>query len=262
MVEARAVNARLWQRTSTDTVLLDGFHALKHALRFGAEVRLAITNDKDGALALSGELAEDLRSRLSTLLVEVSDQVFRELVPRSHPTGVAALATRPEASTILGVLNRTPRTAPIVVLENPRNLGNIGAVIRLAAGFGVTGVVTTGDADPWHTNVVRGSAGLHFATAIERLNVTDLPAGPLYVMDPEGADIRSMIIPNTALIAFGSERHGISSTLRDRAAQLVAVPMRPHVSSFNLATTVGMALYHWSLLSDAAPSQANVAPLR
>jgi tRNA G18 (ribose-2'-O)-methylase SpoU len=72
-----------------------------------------------------------------------------------------------------------------------------------------------------------------------------LPDGPLYVLDPEGEDIRTVPFPDDALIAFGSERHGISDELREMATRVVAVPMRPQVSSFNLATSVGMGLFHW-----------------
>ncbi|MEC4017383.1 TrmH family RNA methyltransferase [Streptomyces sp. H27-D2] len=236
---------RQWRESAPDAVLLDGFHALKHALRFGADVRLAVTSDKDSVLALAADLAGDLTDRIAEFVIEVPSKTLRELVPKVHPTAVAALAGRRDAAANLAALKRLPRPAPVVVLDNPRNLGNIGAVIRLAAGFGATGVVTTGDIDPWHPNVVRASAGLHYATAVERLGLPELPPGPLYVLDPEGADIRSVAIPDDALIAFGSERHGISPELRARASELVALPMRPQVSSYNLATSVAMALFHW-----------------
>lgn len=55
-----------------------------------------------------------------------------------------------------------------------------------------------------------------------------------------------MRLPDEALLAFGSERSGLSPELRARADRLVALPMRPQVSSYNLATSVGMALFHWS----------------
>nr|WP_189131509.1 RNA methyltransferase [Wenjunlia tyrosinilytica] len=236
---------RRWREAASEGVLLDGFHALKHALRFGADVRMAVATDAAAARELADELADDIAERLDALVVEVPDQILRTLVPRAHPTGVAALATRPSARANLDTLNALPRRSPVVVLDRPRNLGNIGAVVRLAAGFGVTGVVTTGEIDPWHPNAVRGGAGLHFATAVERLDVPDLPQGPIYALDPEGEDIRSVVFPDEALLAFGSERHGISPELRERATELVAVPMRPRVSSFNLATSVGMALFHW-----------------
>jgi RNA methyltransferase, TrmH family len=238
---------RTWRRLADTSVLLDGFPALKHALRFGAEVPVAVAVDRAAALALADDLAPDVREPLTALLTEVPEETYRTLVPRPHPTAVAALAVRPARATHLAAITHTPRTAPVVVLDNPRNLGNAGAVIRLAAGFGATGVVTTGTLDPWHPTVVRGGAGLHFATAVERLEVADLPSGPLFALDPEGDDIRALKLPDDALLAFGSERSGLSAELRERADHLVSLPMRPQVSSYNLATSVAMTLYHWSL---------------
>ncbi|MEU6771678.1 TrmH family RNA methyltransferase [Streptomyces sp. NPDC046759] len=240
-----------WRRCAGAAVLLDGFHAVKHALRFGAEVPVAVTTDKRAALALAEELAGDVRDVLDALLTQVPAETYASLVPRPHPTGVAALAVRPSREANLRTLARTPRTAPVVVLDDPRNLGNAGAVIRLAAGFGAAGVVTTGTLDPWHPTVVRGGAGLHFATAVERLGVDELPPGPLFALDPEGEDIRGTKLPDYAVLAFGSERSGLSAELRARADQLLALPMRPQVSSYNLATSVAMTLYHWSATGGA-----------
>ncbi|MFF8968831.1 TrmH family RNA methyltransferase [Streptomyces sp. NPDC014995] len=241
-----------WRRLADASVLLDGFHALKHAVRFGAEVQMAVAVDRRAVLALADELAPDVRATLDALLTEVPQETYASLVPRPHPTAVAALAVRPSREARLRVLARMPRTAPVVVLDEPRNLGNAGAVIRLAAGFGATGVVTTGTLDPWHPTVVRGGAGLHFATAVERLTVDELPPGPVFALDPEGEDIRGVKLPDDAVLAFGSERSGLSRALRARADHLLALPMRPQVSSYNLATSVAMTLYHWSAGGGAA----------
>ncbi|MFI8188524.1 TrmH family RNA methyltransferase [Streptomyces sp. NPDC085946] len=240
-----------WHRLAAGCVLLDGFHALKHAVRFGAVIPVAVTADRAAALALADELAPDVRGALEALLTEVPQAAYASLVPRPHPTAVAALAVRPSRADNLEKLAHGPRTAPVVVLDNPRNLGNAGAVIRLAAGFGATGVVTTGTLDPWHPTVVRGGAGLHFATAVERLAVGELPSGPVFALDPEGEDIRGLELPDEALLAFGSERSGLSADLRARADHLVSLPMRPQVSSYNLATSVAMTLYHWSATGGA-----------
>ncbi|MFE5863524.1 TrmH family RNA methyltransferase [Streptomyces virginiae] len=225
-----------------DLVLLDGFHALKHALRFGADVRMVIAEDPAAVRALSRELAPDVEAAVVRLTRRAD---LKGVLTRVHPTGVAALAVRPDRAAGIAGLGRLPRPAPVVVLDNPRNLGNVGAVVRLAAGFGATGVVTRGDLDPWHPNVVRAGAGLHYATTVERLALEELPPGPLYALDPEGADIRALTLPDDALLAFGSERHGISPELRARADHLVSLPMRPQVSSYNLATSVAMTLFHW-----------------
>jgi RNA methyltransferase, TrmH family len=245
---------RRWRELAGDNVLLDGFHALKHALRFEASVPLALTEDRDAVLALSAGLAPDLTERLDVLLNEVPVGTLHGLVPRPHPTGVAALAVRG------GGAVADARTAPVVVLDEPRHLGNVGAVIRLAAGAGAAGVLTTGTVDPWHPSVVRASAGLHFATPVRRCEPGELPAGPLYALDPEGRDLRGLVLPDDALLAFGSERHGLSDALRERADHLVALPMRPQVSSYNLATSVAMTLYHW--MAGRAPGSEPQGPVR
>lgn len=234
---------RRWRELAGGSVLLDGFHALKHALRFEAHIPLALTADRASTLALARDLAPDLADTLDRLLHPVPPEALRSLLPRPHPTGVAALAVRGSGR---GGPLPAARTAPLVVLDNPRHLGNVGAVIRVAAGTGAAGVLTTGTLDPWHPNVVRAGAGLHFATPVEaREDASALPDGPLYALDPDGRDLRDVTLPDDALLAFGSERRGLSEELRARADRLVALPMRPEVSSYNLATSVAMTLYHW-----------------
>jgi RNA methyltransferase, TrmH family len=255
MVEDAAGEAvRRWREFAPGAVVLDGFHALKHALRFGADVRVVCTSDKDAVLRLAAALADDVTERLRALAVEVPAAALRTLVPRVHPTGVTALAVRRRAGENLATLTTLPRRAPVVLLDHPRHLGNVGAVVRVAAGFGAAGVVTTGEVDPWHPTVVRAAAGLHYATCVERLEPAAPPPGPCYVLDPDGADIRSIPFPDDAVLVFGSERQGVSPDLRSRATALVAIPMRPMVSSFNLATSVGMALFHWSTGPGPVPS--------
>jgi RNA methyltransferase, TrmH family len=208
----------------TDDVLLDGFHAVKHALRFGAALVSIEAPDRAAALALAAELAPDVLPRLEADLVEVPGLA-----------DVRGVARRPDLP---------PAPGPVVLLDNPRHLGNVGAVVRVAAGLGAGAVLTTGTVDPWHPTVVRAAAGLHFALPVRR--VDDVPPGPLVAFDPAGTDLRHARLPHDAVLAFGSERHGLSGPVRARADLLVAIPMRPGVSSYNLATSVAMALYAWN----------------
>ncbi|HWT93945.1 MAG TPA: TrmH family RNA methyltransferase, partial [Solirubrobacteraceae bacterium] len=50
-------------------------------------------------------------------------------------------------------------------------------------------------------------------------------------------------VPPGALLAFGTERHGLSDALLAQADARVRIPMRAGVSSLNLATAVAAALY-------------------
>ncbi|MCE6995646.1 TrmH family RNA methyltransferase [Saccharothrix sp. S26] len=226
-------------------VVLEGFHAVKHAVRFGGAVDTVVVLDREKAVALARSHAPDLVEVFERARV-VGAAEFERVIGRSHPTGVGGLARRPAVDLA------ARRSAPLVLLDNPRNLGNFGAVIRVAAGLGAGGVVSLGDVDPWHPNVLRGSAGLHFAVPVARLGGPDDVRGTVIAFDAGGRELRDVRIPDDAVLAFGSERHGLSPEVRARADLVVSLPMRPKVSSYNLTTSVAMGLYHWELFRRAS----------
>jgi TrmH family RNA methyltransferase len=76
--------------------------------------------------------------------------------------------------------------------------------------------------------------------------------GTVIAFDAGGRELRDVRIPDGAVLAFGSERHGLSPEVRARADLVVSLPMRPLVSSYNLTTSVAMGLYHWELLRRAS----------
>lgn len=236
----RAVRFRTARRDPELTVV-EGFHALKHALRFGAEVVEAVAVDPPALEAMAAELAPDLTGQLEGRVEPVDRETLADLVPLVPHTGVAAIARRPQAD--LAAALADPAPAPVVLLEQPRNMGNIGACIRVAAAAGAAALLTTGENDPWHPDAVRGAAGLQFAlpvAAVESLPESDRP---LLAIDPEGEELASERLPKRAILAFGTERHGLSSDVFERADARVSIPMRAGVSSLNLATSVAIALF-------------------
>lgn len=224
--------------------MLEGFHALKHALRFGATIEEAYCCDPEPLRALAADLAPDVEPVLAVLVRPMAPAVFARLAPAPPETGVIALARRPvfEPDAVL-----VRGSAPVVLLEEPTHLGNLGAVVRVAAAAGAGAVLTTGRADPWHPTALRGSAGLHFALPVGRVAALPETDRPLIAVHPEGEPLRPGAVPGTAILAFGSERRGLGAALRARADARLAIPMCPGVSSLNLATAVAVALYAWRL---------------
>jgi RNA methyltransferase, TrmH family len=242
----RTVRFRKARRDPQLTVV-EGFHALKHALRFGAELVEAVAVDPEGLEELAGELAPDLSGKLSGLVETIDADELVDLVPLVPHTGVVAIARRPPID-VPAVL-ADPAPAPIVLLEQPKNMGNIGACIRVAAAAGAAGVLTSGENDPWFPDAVRGAAGLHFALPVAAVEALPASERPLLAIDPEGEDLRPERLPARAVLAFGTERHGVSSALLERADARVAIPMREGVSSLNLATSVAVLLFASRLAS-------------
>ena len=211
---------------SSPAVLLEGFHAVKHALRFApdlvGEVRVA---DAARTRALAGRQAPDV---LGALLGGPSRA--------RRPTTPASRRTRSGRS----------RTAACCAcarrrwcwLDRPRHPGNAGAVrLRVAAAAGAAGVAVTGP----RPATLRGAAGLHYALPVLRVEPDEV-VGPLVVLDAEG-DVHTAV-PAGAVLVVGSERDGVSAR-RCGPGPTWCWRCRcgPGSATLNLATAVAAALY-------------------
>ena len=232
-------------RRDPAVAVLEGFHPLKHGLRFGASVEVAVSSDLERLTRLAADLAPDTADWIRRHVVPVDADTFAQLVPVPPATGVIAIARRPPAPP--EALLTEPRPSPLVVLENPSHLDNVGASIRVAAAAGASGVIVLGPQDPWHPAALRGSAGLHYALPVGRVDALPPGCGPLLALDPQGEPLAPGSIPDGGVLAFGSERRGLSDALRARADRILSIPMEPGVSSLNLATATAVVLYTWRL---------------
>jgi RNA methyltransferase, TrmH family len=228
-------------RRDRTLAVLEGFHALKHALRFGADVVDAVASEPLRLEEMADELAPDLAGSLADRVTAVDVETLAELVPQAPRTGVVAIARRPQVDVAAALAD--PRPAPAVLLEDPRTLGNMGACVRVAAAADAAAVLTTGSNDPWHPDALRGAAGLHFALPVAAVGEAPQGDRPLVAIDPEGEDLHRVELPPRAILAFGTERYGLSEALLARADARLAIPMREGVSSLNLATAVAAVLF-------------------
>jgi TrmH family RNA methyltransferase len=230
-------------RKDRTLVVLDGLHAIKHAVSFGAVLEDLVTPDPHSLHTLAHNLAPDL-VELFRRARPIGD-AFHALTPVPPRTPVVAIAKRPTFN-VQAVFDDNG-LQPIVLLDRPRHPGNIGAAVRVAAAAGAAGLFTTGDADPWSAAAVRGGAGLQFALPVCTIAALPDTSRPVIGVHPDGAELD----PNSygqaqapgPVFVFGSERDGLSADMLARATQTVRIPMRAGVSSLNLATAVAVILY-------------------
>ena len=124
-------------RGDPSLAVLEGFHPLKHAIRFGAQLIEVVSLNVQELSALGEHFAPDIAFDFDKHVSVVPEDVFEQLAPIPPPTGVIAIAERPTVS-LIDLLN-SPTPAPVVLLENPRNLLNIGAAVRVSAAAGCCG---------------------------------------------------------------------------------------------------------------------------
>lgn len=216
----------------------EGLHAVKHALRFGARAECLIARDKNEVLELSQKLCPDISDQLEKGVVELGDD-FNKLSDSIIRTGLLGIFNRPKDSEL------RIEQGSCVLLDDPRDLDNIGAVIRVCAAANIQNLIVIGNSNAWNSRAIRAGAGLQFALNISQ-NPEALPDLPIISFDERGVELNNELkqqLPTTAIYVFGSERDGISDKFKSASTTIVRLPMQEKVSSMNLATSVAAALY-------------------
>jgi tRNA G18 (ribose-2'-O)-methylase SpoU len=135
-----------------------------------------------------------------------------------------------------------------LVLVEPRDPGNLGALQRTALAFGVEDLAVVGAADPWSPHVARAAAGATFALRIATFD--DLaayraaqPEHDLVLLDGAGATPLERFAPGVAPVALvaGPEWPGLRDDER-ALGRTVRIDHDPRVESLNVTVAVGIAL--------------------
>jgi RNA methyltransferase, TrmH family len=233
--------------------VLEGLHPATHALRFGAALEEVVTYDRDRLVAIAERLAPDILGDIEPRLEVVGRELFAKLCRRTLTSPLLSIAGRPLQDVARSF---TPTGRPVLYLENPRNPGNVGAVIRVAAAAGVEAVLVSGKVDPWSPVVLRSGAGLQFALPVANATLPTDIQRPVVTVDPRGEPVATAELDPDSILVIGGERYGISSQVRELATRSVAVPMRAGVASLNLATAVSAVLFSWKAAGEARTGSA------
>lgn len=263
-VKAVAALAKKDVRAETGLFLLEGPQAVREALEYAPELlrELYVTPTAAARHGLD-DAPVDTWFVTEQVLDAMADTVTPQgvvAVCQQFPTSVkdvfpdrAAAAADAEARDASDEQAALPGL--VAILEEVRDPGNAGTIIRAADAAGADAVVLTGrSVDPYNPKVVRSttgslfhvpvSVGVTLADTIERAKAlgytvlaADVSGDDLPVVRAEG-----MLDGPTAWV-FGNEARGLTAddlALVDRA---VKVPIYGQAESMNLATAASVCLY-------------------
>jgi RNA methyltransferase, TrmH family len=229
---------------------LEGEHLVAAALARGRRLQtLVLTQSAQGGSVSQWRDAADRT-------VVVADDLWREFTALDSPARVGAVLSwapgpfwRPDVAT--------------VVLDRVQDAGNVGAILRSAAAFGVAQVLAIqGSAALWSPKVLRAGMGAHFALDLfEGLNADELTAlkVPLLVTSShEGQFLHAQELPWPCAWVFGHEGQGVAPDLMAGATRSVRIIQPGGEESLNVAAAAAICL-HASAVS-AVGRGASAAP--
>ena len=218
--------------------LIEGVHLIEAYLDSGARPEALLVSASGGA---KDEVVGLVR-RAALEPITLADALFHWVADTASPVGLAAEIAWPPVAAVA-------RAQHAVFLDGVQDAGNVGAILRSAAAFGVdTAVLGLGCADPWSPKVLRAAMGGHFALRIAE--VPDLAAalsefrGTLVCAATSGG-----VPPDTLDLRgplgwiLGAEGQGVSPALADRADACASVPLAAGVESLNVAAAAAILFY-------------------
>ena len=215
-------------------MVIEGPHLVAAALAAG--IRPAALIATEAALA-KPEVASLVRqSRLEP--VTVSATVFGAIADAQTPPGIAAEIP----------LLELKRDGPAVFLEGVQDAGNVGAIIRSAAAFGLaTLTVDRHCADPWSPKVLRAGMGGHFAIGIRQVEdlgsaLSTFGGRTICTVVKGGRPLREVQLSGRIGWIFGAEGAGLSEAIASKASERVTIPMAGG-ESLNVAATAAICFY-------------------
>jgi TrmH family RNA methyltransferase len=226
--------------------VVEGVRASEELVKSPLEIIGALASPQLSANSRGGSLRSALASR-GTEITDVTVAEFDSAAETETPQGILVIAATPKRS-----LETFGKADPsrVLVLDAVQDPGNVGTLIRTAAGLGATATVALpGTVDLWNAKVVRSAMGAHFlhpafhCTWDELRLFLDETRIPLWGADTGGVPVERGSAPRRLALAVGNEGAGLGDHVRDACAQLVSLPLDPNVESLNVAVAAGILLY-------------------
>lgn len=179
----------------------------------------------------------------------VTEQVMKAMAETMEPQGILATVRIPryDKKTLL-----EKKEAVWIALEDLRDPGNLGTVLRTAEAAGVTGVLLSDSSvDIYNPKVVRSTMGAIFR--VPHFYLSDF-LGELDLMRQAGATLYAAHLQGTqdydepeydgcAVILIGNEANGLSEEAAAKANCLVKIPMEGKAESLNAAVAASLFMY-------------------
>lgn len=214
------------------------------------EVASVLTSDKHVNL-----LKPHLRGNVPAYVVP--HRIAQLLVGQTFHAGMLGCGIRKVPPT-LDDLMKIERRHLFVVCCGVENPENIGGIIRVAAGFGATGILLgTGCSDPFCRRALRVSmgnalripiieAGKELSALLNLLRneyQVDLVAT---VLDGDACPLRKTAPATHTALLLGNEDAGLAREWLDLCSRRVTIPMHSGTDSLNVTVAAGIFLHHFS----------------
>ncbi|HLV23688.1 MAG TPA: RNA methyltransferase [Moheibacter sp.] len=172
----------------------------------------------------------------------ISEQELKKISQLVQPNTVLALCEIPDEKPI-------NTEGFILALDDVRDPGNLGTIIRLADWFGIGQIICSNETvDVYNPKVIQSTMGSFLRVQVNYLNLKDFfqsYKNPVLGAFMEGENIYQTKFPENATLLMGNEANGISKELFELITQKISIPKMGSLQkteSLNVAMATGIIL--------------------
>ena len=170
----------------------------------------------------------------------ISESDLKKITCLSTPNNCLALFKIPILKTIFS-------SGLILALDDVRDPGNLGTIIRLCDWFGITQLICSEQTvDLYNPKVIQATMGSMARVSVTYLNLEDYLSTvnlPIFGTFMEGKNVYQEKLPQEAILLLGNEANGISSALEKIISNKISIPRfgkLQKTESLNVATAAAI----------------------
>jgi 23S rRNA (guanosine2251-2'-O)-methyltransferase len=238
-------------KNTQNKIQIYGKHAVMEALQHKPDVLDKVLLAKENDDATLRKAIKDANITPLTLDYNKKDD---EIVHQGVVAEVSADKLVVDYKEFISDLEITEDTN-LVVLSEIQDPQNVGAIIRSAVAFGVSGILI-----PPHNQaqisgtVIKVSAGMAFRIPLIQISnvnnaVRDLKKKGFWIYGLEGESEKNIAdepFDTPTVFILGNEAKGVREKTKELCDILLSIPMNQKCESLNVAASTAIALYEWS----------------
>lgn len=219
--------------------ILEGLKPLEEAILSGIEIEKVFINQN----------RKDYIEKFEKFnLVLTTEQVLKKISTTETAPDIVASAYQKKFS-----LDDIKKAKKVILLENIKDAGNLGTIIRSAKALSFDAVVLYGDTvDIYNPKTVRSAVGNLWKLPILQikdfslLKNTFLNYSRIATLPKSNISLSNFTPSYPLLLMFGSEAQGLSKELIEFSTSSVTIEMNKSVESLNLSVSAGIIMYQIS----------------
>lgn len=226
-------------RMNAKRFIVEGYHLVDEASKTNLLEAIISTDEKE------------LKKINNVKRYLVNDAIINKIATTKNPQNILGIVKMLDhnITNLLPIIkgNKTK----LIMLDDVNDPGNLGTIIRTAAGLGYDGIIMSPNTvDLYNEKVIRSTQGVMFKITIIKANLQEvikmLKKEKVFCIGTaltNAKDVKHITKKDKFAICLGNEAKGISKEVLDNMDENVKIAMNNDVESLNVSIAAGIIMY-------------------